>query len=85
MYKLVKTKEYLKAEKKYGNQLKATIPKMERHLQQNPTYHANIVLVQGTDNLYRYHLGPYRVTYTVEANIVTVTLLDLEPRGGAYR
>ena len=36
-------------------------------------------------NLYSYRVWPYRITYRIEKNIITITVLSISHRQGAYK
>lgn len=39
----------------------------------------------GYDNLYRIRVGEWRVSYAVEEDKLIILVLEISPRGGAYR
>jgi len=39
----------------------------------------------GDQNLYRLRVGDWRITYAVEENKLMIVVLEIAPRGGAYR
>jgi len=39
----------------------------------------------GYDNLYRVRVGDWRISYVVEEDRLVVLVLEMAPRGGAYR
>jgi mRNA interferase RelE/StbE len=39
----------------------------------------------GYDNLYRIRVGDWRVIYAIEADRLIILVLEISPRGGAYR
>ena len=39
----------------------------------------------GYDNLYRIRVGDWRVIYAIEEDRLIVLVLEISPRGGAYR
>ena len=39
----------------------------------------------GDDNLYRVRVGDWRISYAVEKDRLIVLILEIVPRGGAYR
>jgi mRNA interferase RelE/StbE len=41
--------------------------------------------LEGHDNLYRIRVGDWRVSYAVEDDTLIVLILEIAPRGGAYR
>jgi hypothetical protein len=59
MFKLVKTKDYLKSKKLYAGAIgKNRLAKMEADLAASPTYNpAHIAKLDGTDFCYRYKIG----------------------------
>jgi mRNA interferase RelE/StbE len=41
--------------------------------------------LQGYDNLYRVRVGDWRISYAVEDDKLIVVVLEIAPRGGAYK
>lgn len=41
--------------------------------------------LEGHDNLYRIRVGDWRISYAVEDDTLIVLILEIAPRGGAYR
>jgi len=39
----------------------------------------------GHENLYRIHVGDWRIIYAIEDKQLIVLVLEIAPRGGAYR
>lgn len=39
----------------------------------------------GYDNLYRVRVGDWRISYAVEKDRLIILVLEIAPRGGAYR
>ena len=39
----------------------------------------------GYDNLYRIRVGDWRISYAVEQDRLIILILEIAPRGGAYR
>ncbi len=39
----------------------------------------------GKYNHYRVRVGDWRITYTIEDDVLVVTVIEIRPRGGAYR
>jgi len=39
----------------------------------------------GYENLYRWRAGDWRISYAVEENRLIIVVLEIAPRGGAYR
>jgi mRNA interferase RelE/StbE len=39
----------------------------------------------GYDNLYRVRVGEWRISYAIEDDRLIVLILEVAPRGGAYR
>lgn len=46
---------------------------------------AGCVRMAGYGNLYRIRVGGWRITYAVEEGRLIVLVVDITPRGGAYR
>jgi mRNA interferase RelE/StbE len=55
-----------------------------RELRTNP-YPSDCKKLAGYDNLYRLRVGDWRISYAVEENRLIVLVLEISPRGGAYR
>ena len=41
--------------------------------------------LSGYENLYRIRVGDWRIIYAIEAKQLVVLVLEISPRGGAYR
>ena len=41
--------------------------------------------LEGYDNLYRIRVGDWRISYAIEAERLVVLVIEVAPRGGAYR
>jgi mRNA interferase RelE/StbE len=39
----------------------------------------------GYDNLYRVRIGDWRISYAIEDDKLIILILEIAPRGGAYR
>ena len=39
----------------------------------------------GYDNLYRLRVGDWRIIYSIEEDQLIILILEISPRGGAYR
>lgn len=39
----------------------------------------------GFNNLYRIRVGDWRITYAIEDDILLILIVEVAPRGGAYR
>lgn len=39
----------------------------------------------GYENLYRVRVGDWRISYSIEDEILVVLVVEVSPRGGAYR
>jgi mRNA interferase RelE/StbE len=55
-----------------------------RDLAQDPRQFGCKKLV-GYDNLYRVHVGEWRISYAIEDDKLIILILEVAPRGGAYR
>jgi len=41
--------------------------------------------LKGYENLYRVRVGDWRISYAIEDDRLIVTVIEIAPRGGAYR
>lgn len=55
-----------------------------RGLATNPRPHGCIKL-SGYENLYRLRVGDWRISYAIEDDRLIVLIIEIAPRGGAYR
>ncbi len=39
----------------------------------------------GFENVYRIRVGDWRITYAIEEDVLVVMVIEIAPRGGAYR
>ena len=46
---------------------------------------AGVKKLTGYDNLYRVRVGDWRIIYAIEEDRLIVLVLEISPRGGAYR
>lgn len=53
-------------------------------LAENPR-HAGAVAMKGFDSVYRVRVGDWRIVYLIEDDVLIVLVLEVAPRGGAYR
>ncbi|MEL7355083.1 MAG: type II toxin-antitoxin system RelE/ParE family toxin [Cyanobacteria bacterium J06560_6] len=78
-----------KASKFYGSADKVLATKLARCfevLEQTPLSHPNIKPLKGKlKGRYRYRIGNYRVIYRVNDQSVEVEVLQIGPRGDAYK
>jgi mRNA interferase RelE/StbE len=54
-------------------------------LAQNPFPHGSIKLEVTKEKLYRVRKGDYRIIYSVNHNIITITILKIAHRSDAYK
>ena len=47
--------------------------------------HAGVVAIKGLSSTYRVRVGDWRIIYQVEDDVLIVLVLEVTPRGGAYR
>ena len=47
--------------------------------------HAGVVAIKGLSSTYRVRVGDWRIIYQVQDNVLIVLVLEVTPRGGAYR
>ena len=47
--------------------------------------HPGVIAVKGFDSVYRVRVGDWRIVYLVEDEMLIVLVLEVTPRGGAYR
>jgi mRNA interferase RelE/StbE len=55
-----------------------------RDLAQDPRL-AGCKKLTGYDNLYRVRVGDWRISYAIEDDKLIILILEVAPRGGAYR
>ncbi len=76
------------AQKVYVNADKALAKKIARCLQQlehTPRSHPNIKALKGIyAGYYRYRIGDYRIIYSIDDNLVQVSVVAIAHRGEAY-
>lgn len=53
-------------------------------LAENP-YPDGVKKLVGFDDLYRVRVGDWRIVYSVQGNRLLILVLEISPRGGAYR
>ena len=52
----------------------------------DPTYlHNNLKPLSGSKDAFRLRLGGWRVTFAIDADARTLTCIDIQPRGSAYK
>ncbi len=45
----------------------------------------NVTALKGMNNYYRLRVGDWRVVYRMDGQILTIVVLKIAPRGGAYQ
>lgn len=86
MFQLIKTKTYLKSVKRYQSAIsRDRIDEIEEEIAKNPTSGVHITFIIGSGNRYRYRVGNYRIFYSVFEDDVEILLIEVKPRGGAYK
>lgn len=43
------------------------------------------VKLTGYENFYRIRVGDWRITYSIEDDVLLIVIVEVSPRGGAYR
>ena len=79
------TKEARQRFRKMSSNIQQTIIGKIDHLASDPfAPNNNVRALKGSDVL-RLRVGDWRVLYTLEAETETMTVIEVLPRGGAYR
>ncbi len=77
------------AEKAYDKSSAGVRQRLDRcfeDLEENPFYGGNIKLLTGQlKGLYRYRVGDWRIIYQLYSKKLTVEVIAILPRGGAYK
>jgi mRNA interferase RelE/StbE len=85
MYHIEYSKTALRALRKIPRNVADTILKKLLLLATDPyAHHANATKLQGREG-YRLRVGDWRVLYDIHKGRLTVLVLDVRPRGGAYQ
>jgi mRNA interferase RelE/StbE len=84
MYKLVIKKQVKKDLDKIPLNYTRQITALIFSLAENPRPDGYKKLI-GTDNIYRVRIGMYRVIYTIEDNILTITVVKAAHRKDVYK
>jgi mRNA interferase RelE/StbE len=84
MYQVVINKKMAKTIDALPNKIQAKILTTITELQNNPRPHGCKKLV-GTDNEYRIRVEVYRIVYTIQDNILTITIIAVDHRKDVYR
>ena len=86
MYKIVLTKESVKAYKKCDKKTKQLLNACFEDLKHTPISGVCIKRLHGELNgLYRYRVGSLRVVYKIEESKVTVIVVGIGSRGDIYK
>jgi mRNA interferase RelE/StbE len=83
-YKILVSKEARKVLHKLPKNLLGRISKAIDGLAGNPRPEGCKKL-EGYDNLYRIRVGDWRISYAIEDDQLIVLVIEVAPRGGAYR
>jgi mRNA interferase RelE/StbE len=83
-YKILVSKEARKVLQKLPKNLLVRIGKAIDGLAGNPRPEGCKKL-EGYDNLYRIRVGDWRISYAIEDDQLIVLVIEVAPRGGAYR
>jgi mRNA interferase RelE/StbE len=83
-YQILISKEARKVLQKLPKNLLSRISKAIDGLAGNPRPEGCKKL-EGYENLYRIHVGDWRISYAIEEDRLIVLVIEVAPRGGAYR
>ncbi len=70
--------------RKLPRNLLARVDKAILSLAKNPKPHG-FKKLSGHENLYRIRVGDWRISYALEKERLIILVLEVAPRGGAYR
>jgi mRNA interferase RelE/StbE len=84
-YKIELSKRSYKYLEKLDKKSKERITKYLLLLTENPRNpDLNIKKIQGESSLYRLRVGSFRILYTIEDNVLIITVIKIGPRGDVY-
>jgi mRNA interferase RelE/StbE len=83
-YRIVLEKKYTKDLKLIPKNYHASIKEAVELLKKDPR-HDGCVKLKGFDKLYRVRVGPYRIIYSINEDVVTIYVLEVEHRKDIYR
>jgi mRNA interferase RelE/StbE len=72
---------YLRADKALAKKITRCLEQLE----QNPRFHPNIKALKGSlSGYYRYRISDYRVIYSIDDQVMVVSVVEIVHRGEAY-
>lgn len=83
-YKIEWTVDAQKDLKKLSPDIAKRIVRKAETLAVNPTP-SSVETVKGTPGGFRIRMGDYRILYTIDHRVVTVSVIRVGPRGSVYR
>lgn len=84
-YKIELSKRSYKYLEKLDKRSKQRISNYLLLLTDNPRNpELNIKKIQGESSMYRLRVGGFRILYTIEDNILIITIIKIGPRGDVY-
>lgn len=84
-YKIELSKRSYKYLEKLDKRSKQRISNYLLLLTNNPRNpELNIKKIQGESSMYRLRVGGFRILYTIEDNILIITIIKIGPRGDVY-
>lgn len=84
LWEVIICKQPQKVLRKLPRNLIARMDKAISSLANNPRPHG-FKKLSGHDNLYRIKVGDWRICYALEEERLIILVLEIAPRGGAYR
>ena len=83
-WQIILTRQPEKVLRKLPNELLRRIDIQFKILTKNPRP-SGCKKLSGFDNLYRVRVGDWRISYAIEAEQLVILVLEIAPRGDAYR
>ena len=86
MYKVAYTNEAFTRLKHQPAKRRARVRKIMASIATDPfAHHPNVERIKGRKDAFRYRLGDWRILYRLDRETRTVIVVDVWPRGRAYR
>jgi len=86
VYDIVYSKQARAALRRHSAKRATRILEILEMIATNPfTSHRNVKPIKGVEGAFRYRLGDWRLLYHVDTEARVLTVLNIRPRGGAYR
>ncbi len=83
-WQLILDRQPKKVLRKLPKDLLRRIDKKLQELEANP-FLEGCKKLEGYENIYRVRVGDWRISYAIEKDVLIVLILEVAPRGGAYR